>query len=76
MASIFSLRIYLNASVGSTGVLLIIEVEVFLGTAKGRTRVVIGSIPEGSETVELMSKGRESLDGAVPPPVGARTGLA
>ena len=46
---------------GSTELLLVTGIEVLLGTAELRVRMVVGSGPEGVETVELTSKGGERL---------------
>ena len=57
MASIMLLVIVLNYSLGAIIVLVATGVIVKLGTAEGRARVVIGSVPKGFETVDLTSKG-------------------
>ena len=64
----------LNSSVGSSDVLLGTDVGVFLGKEEGRARVVFGFRPKGSETVDLMSKGRERLVRANMTVIGTGTG--
>ena len=68
------LAVFLNALVESIGVLLGTWVGVFLGTEEVRARLVVGSRPEISETVDLTSKGRERFGSAVPPAVATETG--
>ena len=59
--SMMSLKTVLNYSVGSTSVLVATGVGVFLRTAEGRSIMFVGSVSEGSNTVELMSEGVECL---------------
>ena len=71
MASMTSLTEFEKASVGSICVL----VGIGLLNAASARSVVVGSILGGSETVGLTSKGGERLGKAIPPVVGAGTGL-
>ena len=56
MDSMMLLITVLNYSVGSTNALVVTGVGVLLGTSEGRLIVVVGSGPEGSKTVDLMSE--------------------
>ena len=47
----------LNNSLGSTKVLVVIGVGVFLGIAEERVRAAVGYVSKGLETVSLTSKG-------------------
>ena len=76
MASIMLLTVFFNSLVGSIVLLVVTGVVVFLGTAKVIAKVVVGSIPEGSDTVYLTSKRRDCLGGAFPTALGAGTGVA
>ena len=74
MASMMLLKTVLNASVGPTKVLLATRVGVVLGVSEEREKVVVGSGPEGYDTVNLISDGLERLVGGTFPAVGTGTG--
>ena len=76
MASMMLLMAFLKASVGSIGVLAGTGVGVLLGEVEVKARVFFGSRLEGSETVDLVSEGRECLGKSVLPTVGTGTGVA
>ena len=64
----------LNASVGSVEVLVVTGAVVLLGTPEEREKVVVGSGPEGYDTVNLISDGVDRLVGGTFPAVGTGTG--
>ena len=65
---------FLNASVGSIGVLLGTSVGFFLVKYECLEIVVVGSRPEVSETANLMSEVGDHLGADIPPVIGAGTG--
>ena len=73
MESIMLLTTFFKSSFGSIGVLKGIGVVLFLGTEEVISIVDVGSRPEGSKTVGMAYKVGDSLGGAVPSAVGART---
>ena len=69
-----SLMTVLNASVGSTKVLVVTGNVVFMGTSEGISRLLIGFGPEGIDKVDMKSKVGEHLVGSIPTRVGAGIG--
>ena len=60
--------------VGLAGVLVATGVVVLPVTSEGIVRVTVGSVLEGSETVDLMSDGEDSLVVSAPSTEGAGEG--
>ena len=69
-----SLMTVLNASVGSTEVLVVTGVGLLLGINKARARIVVGYGAKKIETVDLTSKEEEILVVSALSTVGAGTG--
>ena len=76
MAQMMLWTAFLNTSVVSIGVLIDTGMVVFLEKVEGLVKLVAGYISEGSQTVDLTSKGGERLEKVIPPVVGDEAGAA